>query len=179
MGISTILSRYSVVLAKAAGKLQRLQIRSLAGEVLDGIESLEQYGFTSVALAGAGGVALFFGGDRSHGVALPPNDKRYRPTDLQPGEVAIYTDEGARITLRRGRLVEVECDVYRVKTKRYEVQASEAVSLNTNAFELDAASARSTTAIHAPDVVLGEGAGKSMVGHTHKEHDGPSTGEPQ
>lgn len=180
MDLSTLLSRYTVVLANAEGKLQRLQIRVLAGEVLDGVEDLEQYGFSSVPLAGAGGVALFFGGDRSHGVALPPNDKRYRPTDLEPGDVAIYTDEATRITLRRGRLVEVDCDVYRVKAKRYEVLASEKISLTTDAFELDAATAESTAVIHAPDVVLDDGGGgKSMVVHTHKEHDGPSTGGPE
>ncbi|VVD76190.1 phage baseplate assembly protein V subfamily protein [Pandoraea eparura] len=179
MDLSTVLSRYTVVLANAEGKLQRLQIRVLAGEVLDGVEDLEQYGFSSVPLAGAGGVALFFGGDRSHGVALPPNDKRYRPTDLQPGDVAIYTDEAARITLRRGRIIDVDCDVYRIKAKHYEVQASETISLKTDAFKLDAATAESTAAIRAPDVVLGDGDGKSMVGHTHQEHDGPPTGGPQ
>lgn len=178
MSLSTAMARYTVVLTDATGRLQRFQVRALAGEPLDGVESLEQYGFTSVPLSGAGGVALFFGGDRSHGVALPPNDKRYRPTDLKQGEVCVYTDEGARVTLRRGRLVEVECDVYRVKAKRYEVQADEAISMKTGDFKLDADSAESTAVIKAPDVVVGEG-GVGMVGHKHREHDGPETGGPQ
>lgn len=179
MSLSTVLSRYTVIFTDHVRKLQRLQIRALAGEVLDGVEVLEQYGVTSVPLPGASGVAVFFGGDRSHGVAFPPNDKRYRPTDLEPGDVAIYTDEGARITLRRGRVIEVECDVYRVKAKTYEVQAEEVISLKTGVFKLDAASAESTAVIKAPDVVVGNGDGVRLAGHTHKEHDGPPTGGPQ
>ncbi|VVG70949.1 baseplate assembly protein [Pandoraea apista] len=178
MGLSTLLSRFTVTLANAASKVQRLQVRLLAGEVLDGVESLEQYGITSVPLPGAGGVALFFGGDRSHGIALPPTDKRYRPTDLQAGDVALYTFEGARITLRRGLVVEVECDVYRVKAKTYEVQAEESISLKTGDFKLDAASAESTAILKAPDVLVGE-AGVSTLGHKHREHAGPLTEGPQ
>jgi phage baseplate assembly protein V len=177
MSLSTVMARYTVVLADPTGKLQRFQIRPLAGETLDRVESLEQYGFSSVPLSGASGVALFFGGDRSHGVALPPNDKRYRPTDLEPGDVAVYNFEGARVTFRRGRIIEVDCDVYRVKAKRYEVEASEAISLKADAFNLDAETAESTAVIKAPDVEVGDGV--SMAGHTHREHDGPSTEGPQ
>jgi len=170
-----LLSRCTVVLTQAAAKTQRLQVRLMAGELKDDMELFEQYGFTSVVHSGASGLALFFGGDRSHGVVVLPGDKRYRPTDLQPGEVAVYSDEGARVVIRRGRIIEVECDEYRVRTKRYEVQASEAITLNSAAFSLTAQTATSSAVLEAPDLILN---GVQMVHHHHPEHDGPSTGEP-
>ena len=175
MSADTLLARCTVVLSNPKAKTQRLQVRVLAGETKDDMELFEQYGITSVPLQGAGGLALFFGGDRSHGVVIMPGDKRYRPTDLEPGELAIYTHEGAKIVMRNGKVIEVECDEYRVKTKRYSVQAEETISLKSAAFALDAESATSSTAIEAPDVILG---GESMVDHHHKEHDGPNTGGP-
>ena len=45
--------------------------------------------------------------------------------------MALYTDEGAKIVLKRGRIVETECDVYRVKCKRYEVEAEENAAFTT------------------------------------------------
>ncbi|MGL9773279.1 MAG: hypothetical protein ACR5LG_03135 [Sodalis sp. (in: enterobacteria)] len=43
----------------------------------------------------------------------------YRLQGLANGEVALYSDEGAKIVIRRKRIIEVECDEYRVKCKRY------------------------------------------------------------
>ncbi|RFB73818.1 MULTISPECIES: phage baseplate assembly protein V [unclassified Herbaspirillum] len=175
MSADTLLARCTVVLSNPKSKTQRLQVRVLAGETKDDMELFEQYGITSVPLNGAGGLALFFGGDRSHGVVIMPGDKRYRPTDLEPGELAIYTHEGAKIVMRKGKIIEVECDEYRVKTKVYSVEAEQTISLKSSAFDLAADTAKSSAALQAPDVVLG---GKSMVSHRHNEHDGPQTGGP-
>src|SRR6185369_12000596 len=73
--------------------IQAVQIRLLAGEAKSNVPHMQSYGFTSVPHAGAEGVALFISGDRGHGVVVCVDDRRYRITDLQPGEVAIYTDE--------------------------------------------------------------------------------------
>ena len=89
MSLSTIISRCTVALASAAGKLQSLQIRMLADEVKDNVEHLEPYGFTSCPHSGAEGVAVFPGGDRSHGVVVVIADRRFRLQGLKPGEVAI------------------------------------------------------------------------------------------
>ncbi|HII3416875.1 TPA: phage baseplate assembly protein V, partial [Klebsiella pneumoniae] len=41
------------------------------------------------------------------------------------GEMAIYSEEGAYVHIKKGRIVETECDEYLVKTKKYTVQAED------------------------------------------------------
>lgn len=94
---------------------QLVQASMLADEVRDKMERMQEYGFTSVPLPGAQGVAVFVGGDRGHGIVIATGDARYRVTGLQAGEVCIYTDEGDTITLKRGNLIEVETDTLLVK----------------------------------------------------------------
>lgn len=105
--VGNMLARGTVVLANSAGKMQSLQVRLLSGEAKDGIEHFEPYGFTSAALPGAEHVTLFFGGDRSHGVTVVVADRRYRLQGLQSGEVALHDDQGTRLVLKRGGIVEV------------------------------------------------------------------------
>ncbi|CAN0622139.1 Phage baseplate assembly protein V [Burkholderia multivorans] len=168
------LVRCTVKLVNSGTKMQSLQLGLLSDEPKDAMEHFEPYGYTSRPKAGAEGVAGFFGGDRSHGVVLVVADRRYRLTGLAEGEVAIYTDEGAKIVMKRGRVIDVECDEYRVVTKHYHVTA-DAYDVTAQAASIDADHASSTCPITAPDVVLD---GKSMVGHYHREHDGPPTGGP-
>lgn len=96
-------------------KAQLVQASLLADEVRDGMERMAEYGFTSVPLPGAEGVAVFVGGDRGHGIVIATGDSRYRLTGLQGGEVALYTDEGDKIVLKRGRLIEIETQTFVVK----------------------------------------------------------------
>lgn len=99
------ISRCTVALVDAATKLQSLQIRMMAGEVKDGVEHLEPYGFTSHPHDGAEGVAVFPGGDRSHGVVIVIADRKYRLQGLKPGEVALHDDQGQCVHLTREGIV--------------------------------------------------------------------------
>ena len=105
MSLRNLISRCTVALANAGGKLQSLQIRMLAGEVKDGVEHLEPYGFTSCPHPGAEGVAVFPGGDRSHGVVVVLADRRYRLQGLKTGEMAIHDDQGQSVHLTRDGIV--------------------------------------------------------------------------
>lgn len=103
--IGNMAARGTVALVNAASKMQSLQLRLLSDEVKDGVEHFEPYGFTANPHSGAEAVTLFFGGDRSHGVALVVGDRRYRLTGLQPGEVALYDDLGQSVHLTRDGMV--------------------------------------------------------------------------
>lgn len=105
-GLGNLLAR-AVLAGVQQNKLQVLQLQVLAGETKDGVELFEPYGHTGVALPGAESVVAFLDGGRTHAVALVQTDRRYRPTDLQPGEVALYNHEGTRVVLRNGGKVEV------------------------------------------------------------------------
>lgn len=85
--------------------LQTSQVTILAGEVQDDVETVRQYGFTSNPLPGAEGVMVFPAGDRSHGLIIAIDDRRYRLKGLASGEVALYTDEGDYIWFKRGRKI--------------------------------------------------------------------------
>jgi phage baseplate assembly protein V len=119
-----MLARGVVALVDAAKKLQGLQVRLMAGEVKDGVEHAEPYGFTSNPHAGAEAFVGFIGGDRSHAVAFVVCDRAARLQGLQSGEVAIYTDEGDCLVLKRGRVAELTTGTFRVN-------ASEGVEFNT------------------------------------------------
>ena len=88
-------------------KLQTVQLDLLADEVRAGVERFQNYGLSSHPLPGAEAIVAAVGGSRDHLVAVAVDDRRYRPTDLAPGEVALYTHDGTRITLRIGGVVEV------------------------------------------------------------------------
>lgn len=124
MSLDTLIARCTVALANAGRKLQTLQIRMLAGELKDGMEHLEPYGYTSCPKPGAEGVAVFPGGDRSHGVVVVISDRRFRLQGLKPGEVALYTDEGDKIHFERGHKLTI-------KTGTLNVEASEEVHFKT------------------------------------------------
>ncbi len=94
-----------------------VEMEGLAGERVSG-ELMQHYGFTSAPLAGAEFVVLPLGGSTKHSVVVATADGRYRLPAVD-GEVALYTDEGDYIHLKRGRLIEVVTDtlVVRAKTK--------------------------------------------------------------
>lgn len=105
--IANMVARAVVKMVSDSGKLQMVQLGILDGETREGCERLQEYGLTSVPLAGAEAVVLFVGGRRDHGLVVAVDDRRHRKTGLQPGEVALYTDEGDYILLKRGRLIEI------------------------------------------------------------------------
>ncbi|MNV65734.1 Bacteriophage Mu Gp45 protein [compost metagenome] len=94
-------------------------------------EVFQQYGVTSVPPDGAMAIVLPLGGCTSHGVVIATEHSQYRIKGLKPGEVAIYTDEGASIVLKKGKVVEVTCDDYHVECKRFSVTASERADVDT------------------------------------------------
>lgn len=122
--LMNLFARGVVALAKPTGKLQTLQMRLTAGEVKDGMEHLEPYGFTSCPQPGAEALAAFMGGDRSHGVVVVVADRRYRLQTLQAGEVAIYTDEGDAIHFKRGRIIDIH-------TATLNIRATSGVHIDT------------------------------------------------
>lgn len=81
------------------GPRQQVQVELLKDELRDGLEHMQNYGFTSHPKGGDVAVA-FLGGNREQGIVLVVDDRRYR-IPLQAGEVAIYDDQGNKIELLR------------------------------------------------------------------------------
>ncbi|SPD73836.1 Prophage baseplate assembly protein V [uncultured Desulfobacterium sp.] len=149
-------------------KAQGVQVSLLSGEVRDLVERFQEYGFTSVPHAGAEAVMVSVGGNRDHGIVIACEDRRYRLKGLSAGEVALYTDEGDKIVLKRGRIVEMT-------TKNLVINAEEAVTINSpviNAsgdFNADGDVADGVRAMSADRTIYNS--------HTHPET-GTTTGVP-
>lgn len=78
---------------------QQLQVELLKGELRDGVEHMQNYGFTSHP-TGGDVAAASVGGNREQIIVLVVDDRRYR-IPLQAGEVAMYDDQGNKIELLR------------------------------------------------------------------------------
>ena len=130
--------------------IQAVQADLLSGETRDRVERMQEYGFTSVPLPGCRGIALFVEGDRSHGAVIATEDNRYRKKGLDAGEVAIYTDEGDSIYLKRGRIIQIT--------------AANGVVVNAP-----------TVTVASGDVIA---SGISLVNHVHPGCQGGTTGAP-
>ncbi|EGT7582943.1 phage baseplate assembly protein V [Salmonella enterica] len=117
----------------SAAAVQRIQAQGIGNENLRGVELFQQYGFTSHPLPGTMGIVLPLGGVSSHSIVIATEHGAYRLQSLKPGEVALYTDEGAKIVLRRGKLIEADCETFRVNCTGLEVNCKQA-AVNCDTF---------------------------------------------
>ncbi|WP_028318967.1 phage baseplate assembly protein domain-containing protein [Desulfobulbus elongatus] len=99
------------IAAIAEGAIKMFSAAGRAGESFAGREYFQHYGFTSRPLAGAEGVLIKEG---NHIVMVASDDRRYRIA-VADGEVAIYTDEGDHVHLKRGRVVEIETETLLIR----------------------------------------------------------------
>lgn len=115
----------------SAGAVQTMQVEGLAGESLQDVEYFEHYGLTSNPPVGTQVVSLPMNGQTSHSIVIATEHGKYRIKGLESGEVAIYTDEDAKIVLKRGRIIETDCDIFRINCLSFEVNATEKTDFNT------------------------------------------------
>ena len=104
--------------------MQLLQVAGRHGEIKDGLEHFQPYGLAFRVLPpdgdGRGAETVVLAIESDLRACLPAADRRHRPRDLRPGEVALYSDEDrgngqCRLHFRRGRLVTIQCDTARVE----------------------------------------------------------------
>jgi len=70
--------------------LQTLQVSLLGDEVKDGVERIQQAGFTSVPLKDSEAVAVCVGGERDNMIIIATDSAETRPKGLSEGDVCIY-----------------------------------------------------------------------------------------
>ena len=90
------------------------------------VERHQDYGFAAAPANGEGIVIECDG----HMVVLRIDQVDGRP-ELQANEVSVWHRDGHKITLKAGRVIDVECDTYNVKTKQYNVQATYSATIDT------------------------------------------------
>lgn len=121
----SLFARGVVRQADVAAGLASAQAEFLAGETRR-VELPQGYGLASRPLPGAEVFAVFANGERSAGVALAFDDRRYRPTVPMPGEVMVY---GQHARDEIGHWIKFTDDpkpnTVKMKARRFELRAGD------------------------------------------------------
>ena len=190
--LEDFMARGTVSASDGSKPMREVQINLLAGEVRDEVEHAEPYGFTSEPLTDGlpEAFALFFDGDRSHGVVFCIADRRYRLKPLSPGEVAIYDDLGQKVHLTRNG-IEV------VTPKDLTATVTGSATIKAASVTIDSPTTHITGSLLVDGAMTGKGGitvsggsgatvtgdvvadGISLKSHTHPGDSGGTTGTPQ
>jgi len=106
--VRLLVGRGIVSLINDQTRIQEIQVKLMANEVRADIQHFQPYGLTSHPKPGAEAVVLFHSGNRDHGLCVVVDDRRYRLKGLARGEVALYTDEGDSVIMRRNHKIDIQ-----------------------------------------------------------------------
>lgn len=137
--IRNMIARAVIKAVQDDKKLQTMTLSILAGELKSGVEHYQDYGLQTVPLEGMEALVSFVGGNRSNGVIIAVGDRKYRLKGMESGEVALYTDEGDHIVLKRDNNMEMHTkhlkifaeEDFIIQTKNVSINASQSYSLET------------------------------------------------
>ena len=116
------------------GVIKRFSASGRTGETISNREYMQHYGLTSRPLPGAEGIIIKNG---NHYIMVASDDRRCRLA-VENGEVALYTDEGDKVHLKRGKVIEIV--------------AGEQLIITTKAAGITAATSATVT---SPEINLG------------------------
>lgn len=91
--------------------IQLIKLSILKDELVEGVERIQQFGFTSVPPENSEAVVLFVGGNRSHGLVIATEASRYRLKQLPAGAVALYNQNGDYVKLTKDKIEVVAKEV--------------------------------------------------------------------
>lgn len=124
-----------LTVASTKDNISKAQVTGLADELLSDVELMQHFGFTSAPPAGSQVVVLPVGGKTTHSIIIATENGAFRVKNLKSGEVAIYDQSGSTIVLKAGRMIEVDCDEFVLKCKKYSVNATQEAKFNTPTLE--------------------------------------------
>lgn len=140
-GHSSSLLRRARIRGLAEGQVQTARSEALSNDAKDECERWQDYGFAARPIDGEG-LVINAGGST---IVLRMDRIADRPR-LAAYEVSVWHKDGARVTLRAGRVVEIDCD-------QLLLRADTSITLDAP-----------TTTVTQPSLVL---AGLQLHGHRH------------
>lgn len=181
----------TVIKAVRAGKIQLIDVKG-RDEDFTGKELFQQYGHASRPLPESEGILLFLGGV-DNAIVIATEDRRYRIA-LEEGEVALYTDEGDKVHLKRNKEIHIKSG------NKVKIEATTIVEVIAPTVNVTAATEANITAptanvaastvanVTAPAVNLGAASGGKTIAtsdfitlyntHTHPQSGGGNTSAP-
>lgn len=85
-----------ILAADDVGEVQVLRVDGLVGELRDGVQRFQEYGFSSNPPEGSTGVAIALGGNREDLVVVGTEHRSSRRRNLPVGAAAIYSNAPAQ-----------------------------------------------------------------------------------
>lgn len=105
--LEPIVSRLQMMITKVivdsvqdSKNIQLVKISGLEGEVMDNVERLQNYGFTSNPPKDSEGLIVCIGGNKDHPVLIAVDNGTSRKMGLSTGEVAFYQANGSFVILK-------------------------------------------------------------------------------
>lgn len=92
-----LIGRGIVKQVNASGKVQRIQITGVKGEIISDMERMQNYGFESYPSTEMEATTLFFNGNRDQGVVICVTDRAVKPITLSENDVLVYDKHGNTI----------------------------------------------------------------------------------
>lgn len=92
--VQMTVGRAIIEAVKDNDEIQLVKISGLDGEVQDGVERIQNYGFSSNVPKGGEAVVLYVQGNREDGIVITADHGEYRIKDLQSGETVMYSQHG-------------------------------------------------------------------------------------
>ncbi|QOF68294.1 phage baseplate assembly protein [Actinobacillus sp. GY-402] len=148
-------------LIKSEDEIQKAQVSGLADETLQDVELMQHFGFTSVPPENTEAVIIPIGGATSHGVIVATEHGAYRIKNLGKGETAIYNQSGAQIVLKRGKVIDINCDTLHINGQTV---FNGDITQKSGGFTTEG------------DV---KASGKSLINHVHQGDSGGTTSKPK
>lgn len=147
-----------------------LVVKGLQGQVKR-VELFEPFGFTAGYLKGAEVLRFSVGGYEDHTVAVGVADKRYKPRDINDGELILYSAEDKenthRIEFRQGQIIKAksgDSSSVTLSPESFKIEIGEAtlemtessfkITIGENEFEMTAANIETTMDLIAAMVSL-------------------------
>ncbi len=156
--VTTLTRRISLLIGRMVltdvesntGHAQKLNMVGLANETVSRAEQFQPYGIEAYPVRadwsggsppqitnGAEAICLFFSGARDRPAVIVVHDRRYRPDNLNEGEVVIYTkwnqeDYGHEIRMEENGKITINC-------KEFEVNALSQFTVNCPSVDFNSA----------------------------------------
>lgn len=139
---------------KLTPKVQLASGEGLAGEQLDRVELMQQFGFTSAPPAGTQLIVLPLGGRSSAAVIVATEHGAYRFQLDQAGEACLYNQWGDFVHLRADRTIRMVSQAkVLIETDQVQINAASSVTITTPQFTVDASGG---VALNTPNVAASD-----------------------
>lgn len=154
-------------------------VELLRGQVVDEVEQAQPYGVRSAVPEGMESIAVGIGGSSAHWVLVGDLDRAHAPTDLDAGEVVLYSQHGQTIRLQADGSVQIDApgEVFVRSEHGQELafkasggldvtSSGELLMRSTNGQLMRFNSAGQTAIVGSPIRLNGPGAGVARIGDT-------------